>query len=90
MSSWRVRHPGIGVLAYGSEEEARVAAGTAGELLPPTSCDHRSPAVVHNARRQPVRLVCSCNTEWRVVPIDALVTLPLVDEVRRVTEEVAG
>lgn len=32
---WRVRHPGIGILIYGSEQEARVAAGTAGEVLPP-------------------------------------------------------
>lgn len=33
---WPVRHPGIGVLYYDSEHEARVAAGTAGELLPPS------------------------------------------------------
>jgi hypothetical protein len=36
---WRVRHPGIGTLAYGSEAEARIAAGTAGEVLPPTVPD---------------------------------------------------
>ena len=34
-NQWRVRHPGIGVLGYDSEAEARVAAGTAGEVLPP-------------------------------------------------------
>lgn len=32
---WRVRHPGIGVLAYNNEAEARIAAGTAGEMLAP-------------------------------------------------------
>jgi hypothetical protein len=32
---WRVRHPGIGVLAYDSRAEAEVAAGTAGEVLAP-------------------------------------------------------
>lgn len=32
---WPVRHPGIGVLYYDSEEEARIAAGTAGEMLAP-------------------------------------------------------
>lgn len=32
---WGVRHPGIGILYYDSEEKARVAAGTAGEMLPP-------------------------------------------------------
>lgn len=34
---WPVRHPGIGVIYYDSEEEARIAAGTAGEMLPPES-----------------------------------------------------
>lgn len=34
--AWGVRHPGIGVLYYGSEEDARVAAGTAGTMLPPS------------------------------------------------------
>lgn len=38
---WRVRHPGIGVLAYDSEAEARVAAGTAGEVLPPDAVPAR-------------------------------------------------
>ena len=33
--AWGVRHPGIGVLYYGSEDEARVAAGTAATMLPP-------------------------------------------------------
>lgn len=33
---WPVRHPGIGILYYDSEQEARIAAGTAGEMLPPT------------------------------------------------------
>jgi hypothetical protein len=32
-AEWAVDHPGIGVLAYDSEEEARAAAGTAGTLL---------------------------------------------------------
>jgi hypothetical protein len=32
---WAVRHPGIGIIYYDSEDEARVAAGTAGEILPP-------------------------------------------------------
>jgi hypothetical protein len=36
---WRVRHPGIGTLAYDSEQEARVAAGTAGEVLAPAVQD---------------------------------------------------
>jgi hypothetical protein len=30
---WAVQHPGLGILPYGSEEAARVAAGTAGTLL---------------------------------------------------------
>jgi hypothetical protein len=30
---WAVRHPGIGVLHYDTEQEAEIAAGTAGELL---------------------------------------------------------
>lgn len=30
---WAVRHPGIGILYYDSEQEARAAAGTAGEFL---------------------------------------------------------
>jgi DNA-binding XRE family transcriptional regulator len=30
---WAVRHPGIGVLHYDSEQEAVIAAGTAAEML---------------------------------------------------------
>jgi DNA-binding CsgD family transcriptional regulator len=53
---WAVRHPGIGVLHYDSEEEARVAAGTAGEMLgevPVCSAEkHGSPTAfrVHGCR----------------------------------------
>ena len=32
---WAVDHPGMGVLEYPSEAEARVAAGTAGRVIPP-------------------------------------------------------
>jgi len=35
VQEWGVRHPGIGVLYYGIEDEARVAAGTAATMLPP-------------------------------------------------------
>lgn len=35
MTTWPVRHPGIGVLHYATEQEAIVAAGTAGTILPP-------------------------------------------------------
>src|SRR5687767_3604468 len=35
LDSWRVRHPGIGVLTYPDEESARVAAGTAGTVYAP-------------------------------------------------------
>lgn len=84
---WGVLHPGIGLLYYDSEEEAHLAAGTAGTIFPPvgsTRCFHAEPALVHNAQRVPVRLVCSCGEEWRVVPVDALVTLnPAVRERRK-------
>lgn len=30
---WAVRHPGIGILPYDNEREARFAAGTAGRVL---------------------------------------------------------
>lgn len=36
---WRVDHPGIGVLDYETEAEARAAAGTAGALIPPGGGD---------------------------------------------------
>jgi hypothetical protein len=32
-TEWAVDHPGIGVLAYSTEDEARAAAGTAGRIL---------------------------------------------------------
>lgn len=36
---WAVGHPGIGVLPYVGEREARVASGTAGEVLTRDSAD---------------------------------------------------
>lgn len=35
-----------------------------------TRCAHASPVVVHNAVGEPVRLVCACGRNWRVLPIE--------------------
>lgn len=43
-----------------------------------TNCGHASPSVVTNAAGEPVRLICPCGREWRVIPIEM--------KVRRVDE----
>jgi len=34
------------------------------------TCTHPSPAPVFNATGEPVRLICSCGREWRVIPVE--------------------
>lgn len=34
------------------------------------ACAHTTPALVHNASGEPVRLLCPCGREWRVLPIE--------------------
>lgn len=43
-----------------------------------TACAHSIPDLVLNADGEPVRLICSCGREWRVIPIEM--------KVRRVDE----
>lgn len=35
-----------------------------------TPCPHTAPAPVFNASGEPVRLICACGREWRVLPIE--------------------
>lgn len=43
-----------------------------------STCDHSSATPVLNASGEPVRLICLCGREWRVLPIElkVLVTPP--------------
>lgn len=34
------------------------------------TCMHPSPALVLNAVGEPVRLLCRCGREWRILPIE--------------------
>ena len=34
------------------------------------TCTHEDAAVVMNAVGEPVRLICPCGREWRVLPIE--------------------
>lgn len=45
---------------------------------PPRPCAHTSPAGAHNATGEPVRLICACGRNWRVLPTewDVQVTTP--------------
>lgn len=58
---WGVRHPGIGILYYDSEQEARIAAGTAGEFL------GQSPAPVGDLYPTPTRLALLRGVDRREV-----------------------
>lgn len=44
-------------------------------------CAHASPAVVHNAAGEPVRLVCGCGRNWRVLPVEWAVTVTTVADI---------
>lgn len=34
------------------------------------TCAHPTPEVITNADGEPVRLLCPCGREWRVLPIE--------------------
>lgn len=35
-----------------------------------TACSHEAAAVVKNATGEPVRLICPCGREWRILPVE--------------------
>lgn len=60
---WRVRHPGIGILPYDSEAEARIAAGTAGRVYAPHE-PYDCPTCTGPVR-ETVGMVCpTCGTDY--------------------------